>query len=191
MAERPSLTARLLRPIVQLRDGESTTALLMFLFSFLAMTSYNIIKPITRSEFISSLGADNLPYVQFGAGVRADLVEHRRTARGEEALDSGEILIAGPLVEAEAERLRNRRADARKHHQRAGNRSPDRARVRLAARLRIDERRVAVAFGCFKASRERRVREHGTHRRRQYYPECPGQPATGLPRAPAAFATAA
>jgi ATP:ADP antiporter, AAA family len=69
MSERPSLLARLLRPIVQLRDGEATTALLMFLYSFLAMTSYNIIKPITRSEFISSLGADNLPYVQFGAGV--------------------------------------------------------------------------------------------------------------------------
>src|SRR5215203_3215335 len=69
MPERPSLTARLLRPIVQLRNGESTTALLMFLFSYLAMTSYNIIKPITRSEFISTLGADNLPYVQFGAGV--------------------------------------------------------------------------------------------------------------------------
>jgi len=41
----------------------------MFLYSFLAMTSYNIVKPITRSEFISSLGADNLPWVQFGAGV--------------------------------------------------------------------------------------------------------------------------
>jgi AAA family ATP:ADP antiporter len=52
-----------------LRDGEAVTALLMFLYSFLAMTSYNIIKPISRSEFISSLGADNLPYVQFGAGV--------------------------------------------------------------------------------------------------------------------------
>ncbi|HEX6162158.1 MAG TPA: Npt1/Npt2 family nucleotide transporter, partial [Vicinamibacterales bacterium] len=63
------MTARLLRPVVQLRDGESTTALLMFLYSFLAMTSYNIIKPITRSEFIASLGADNLPYVQFAAGV--------------------------------------------------------------------------------------------------------------------------
>ena len=69
MSERPSLAARLLRPLVQLRDGEATTALLMFLYSFLAMTSYNIIKPITRSEFISSLGADNLPYVQFGMGV--------------------------------------------------------------------------------------------------------------------------
>ena len=53
MTERPSLAARLLRPIVQLREGEATTALLMFLYSFLAMTSYNIIKPITRSEFIS------------------------------------------------------------------------------------------------------------------------------------------
>jgi ATP/ADP translocase/CRP-like cAMP-binding protein len=69
MPERPSFSARLLRPIVQLRDGEATTALLMFLYSFLAMTSYNIIKPITRSEFIASLGADNLPYVQFTAGV--------------------------------------------------------------------------------------------------------------------------
>lgn len=69
MSERPSLTSRLLSPIVQLRDGEATTALLMFLYSFLAMTSYNIIKPITRSQFIASLGADNLPYVQFVAGV--------------------------------------------------------------------------------------------------------------------------
>jgi AAA family ATP:ADP antiporter len=69
MAERPTLTARLLGPIVQLRAGETTTALLLFLYSFLAMTSYNIVKPITRSEFISSLGADNLPWVQFAAGV--------------------------------------------------------------------------------------------------------------------------
>lgn len=66
---RPAFVSRFLHPVVQLRDGESTTALLMFLYSFLAMTSYNIVKPITRSEFISSLGADNLPWVQFGAGV--------------------------------------------------------------------------------------------------------------------------
>src|SRR5690349_7531491 len=68
MSERPSLLARLLRPIVQLRDGESTTALLMFLYSFLAMTSYNIVKPISKSEFISSLGADQLPWVTFAMG---------------------------------------------------------------------------------------------------------------------------
>ena len=48
MSERPSFAARLLRPIVQLREGEATTALLMFLYSLLAMTSYNIVKPITR-----------------------------------------------------------------------------------------------------------------------------------------------
>src|SRR5215212_6451382 len=69
MSERPSFAARLLRPIVQLREGEATTALLMFLYSFLALTSYNIVKPITRSEFIASLGADDLPYVTFGMGI--------------------------------------------------------------------------------------------------------------------------
>ncbi len=41
----------------------------MFAYSFLAMTSYNILKPITRSKFISELGADNLPYVLLVAGI--------------------------------------------------------------------------------------------------------------------------
>jgi AAA family ATP:ADP antiporter len=58
-----ALTRRLLAPIVELRDEETSIALLMFTYSFLAMTAYNIIQPITRSRFISSLGADNLPYV--------------------------------------------------------------------------------------------------------------------------------
>jgi AAA family ATP:ADP antiporter len=74
MSERPSLPARLLRPIVQFRDGEITTALLMFLYAFLAMTSYNIIKPITRSEFIGSFGADNIPYVTFTMGLLIGVV---------------------------------------------------------------------------------------------------------------------
>ena len=64
--------------------AKPVTALLMFLFSFLAMTSYNIIKPITRSEFISSLGADNLPVRAVRRG-RADRLHHaglhRRDAR--------------------------------------------------------------------------------------------------------------
>jgi AAA family ATP:ADP antiporter len=64
-----SFTSRLLRPFAEVRANESTTALLMFVYSFLAMTSYNIIQPITRSKFISDLGAENLPYVQFGAGL--------------------------------------------------------------------------------------------------------------------------
>lgn len=64
-----SLATRLLSPFAQVRSGETTTALLMFAYSFLAMTSYNIIQPITRSKYISDLGAENLPYVQFGAGL--------------------------------------------------------------------------------------------------------------------------
>jgi len=60
---------RLLKPIVDLRESETATAVLMFTYSFLAMTAYNIIKPATRSTFISGLGADNLPWVQLGAGI--------------------------------------------------------------------------------------------------------------------------
>ncbi len=74
MPERPSLVARVLRPIVQLREGETGTALLMFLYSFLAMTSYNIVKPITRSEFISKLGADDLPWVTFAMGITIGVI---------------------------------------------------------------------------------------------------------------------
>ena len=43
---------RLLKPIVDVRKEESTGVLLMFCYSFLAMTAYNILKPITRSQFI-------------------------------------------------------------------------------------------------------------------------------------------
>jgi AAA family ATP:ADP antiporter len=64
-----SLLRRLLSPIAQLRDEEALTALMMFAYSFLAMTAYNIVKPITRSKFIEGLGADNLPWVQLGAGL--------------------------------------------------------------------------------------------------------------------------
>jgi ATP:ADP antiporter, AAA family len=64
-----SLRQRLVDKIVRFQEGEATTALMMFAYSFLAMTSYNILKPITRSKFISALGADNLPYVQLGAGL--------------------------------------------------------------------------------------------------------------------------
>ena len=65
---------RLIDRIVTVRDGEAVTAVLMFAYSFLAMTSYNILKPITRSQFISALGADNLPYVQLAAGVLIGIV---------------------------------------------------------------------------------------------------------------------
>ena len=60
---------RLLSPVVDLRKEEALTAFLMFSYSFLVMTSYNAIKPLTRSQFISKLGADNLPYVLLAAGL--------------------------------------------------------------------------------------------------------------------------
>ncbi len=40
----------------------------MFLYSFLVMTSYSIVKPLTRAQFINDLGADNLPWALLGAG---------------------------------------------------------------------------------------------------------------------------
>jgi ATP:ADP antiporter, AAA family len=60
---------RLLSPVVEVRREESLTAILMFAYSFLAMTAYNIIQPLTRSKLISSLGAVNVPWVIFGSGL--------------------------------------------------------------------------------------------------------------------------
>jgi AAA family ATP:ADP antiporter len=41
----------------------------MFAYSFLAMTSHNILKPVTKSKFIDHLGSDNLPYVLMASSV--------------------------------------------------------------------------------------------------------------------------
>jgi AAA family ATP:ADP antiporter len=64
------------RRMMPFRANEAQTALLMFAYSFLAMTSYNILKPLTRSKFIAALGADNLPYVQLAAGLLIGLLMH-------------------------------------------------------------------------------------------------------------------
>jgi AAA family ATP:ADP antiporter len=69
-----TLLGRLAGRLVTLREGETATAVLMFSYSFLAMTAYNIVQPITRSKYISSLGADNLPYVQLAAGVLIGII---------------------------------------------------------------------------------------------------------------------
>jgi len=71
---------RVLAPVAELREGEARTALMMFAYSFLAMTSYNILKPITRSRFISDLGADNIPYVQLAAGLIIGVLMERYSA---------------------------------------------------------------------------------------------------------------
>lgn len=64
-----SLIRRILSPVADFRAEEIVTGLMMFSYSVLVMGSYNILKPITRSKFISDLGADNLPYVLIGAAV--------------------------------------------------------------------------------------------------------------------------
>ena len=74
-----SLVSRVLRPVVALHGGERTVALLMFAYSFLAMTAWNILRPLTKSKFISDLGADNVPWVMLGAGVLIGLVMHQYT----------------------------------------------------------------------------------------------------------------
>jgi ATP/ADP translocase/HEAT repeat protein len=63
------LLQRLLSPVVEVRREETGGVLLMFAYAFLAMTAYNIIQPLTRSNLISSLGAVNVPWVIFGSGV--------------------------------------------------------------------------------------------------------------------------
>jgi ATP:ADP antiporter, AAA family len=63
------LFAYMLRPFGQIRQNETLTVSLMFLYSFLVMAAYNVIKPATRSKFIESRGPDDLPYIQLAAGV--------------------------------------------------------------------------------------------------------------------------
>src|SRR5688500_1601763 len=60
---------RVLGPLVDVRKDEAVTSLLMFAYSFLAMTAYNIIQPLTRSKVINSLGAVNVPWVILGSGL--------------------------------------------------------------------------------------------------------------------------
>ncbi len=60
---------RLLSPLVNFREGEAVTGVLMFIYSFLVMTAYNNIKPSAASKFIDDLGADNVPYVNLIAGL--------------------------------------------------------------------------------------------------------------------------
>ena len=57
-----------LSSVVDLRPGEGRVTALMFAYAFAAMTAYNIVQPVTRSTFITELGANNLPYVLLATG---------------------------------------------------------------------------------------------------------------------------
>lgn len=53
----------ILNPIVRIKKEEWPKTLLMFLYFFLTITSYYILKPVRDSVFIDTYGAENLPYV--------------------------------------------------------------------------------------------------------------------------------
>src|SRR5688572_2096029 len=67
---------RVAGPLLAFRQGDGVIAALLFAYSFLAMTSYNILKPLTRSRFISDLGSANLPYVLLAGAVVVGVVMH-------------------------------------------------------------------------------------------------------------------
>ena len=64
-----ALLRKVLSPVVELRENEVSTSVMVFAYSFLVMTAYTTLKPVTRSKFIADLGADNLPLVQFAFGL--------------------------------------------------------------------------------------------------------------------------
>ena len=98
-----AIVHRLLLPIVEVRRDETGNMLRMFAYSFLAMTAYNIVQPITRSQFINDLGAINLPFVDLFAGfliglimlgyTRATTLEPQRWI-----IPTAQVVMAGLLV---------------------------------------------------------------------------------------------
>ena len=71
-----SLAQRLLSPVAKVQEDEIWPLLLMFAQSFVLMTSYNIIKPLTRAAFIDELGSENLPWVLLVSGVLVGIAMH-------------------------------------------------------------------------------------------------------------------
>ena len=66
----------LIAVVVEVRPDERATTILMFTYSFLAMTTYNIVQPVTRAAFIADFGAGNIPYVLLAAGPAVGLLMH-------------------------------------------------------------------------------------------------------------------
>jgi len=71
-----SFLERVVDRLTNTRKGERTVALLMFAYSFLAMTSHNILKPVFKSKFIDQLGSDNLPYVLMASSILIGVQMH-------------------------------------------------------------------------------------------------------------------
>ena len=71
-----SIWNRVITRLTNTRSGERTVAFLMFAYSFLAMTSHNILKPVSKSKFIDQIGSDNLPYVLLASSVLIGMLMH-------------------------------------------------------------------------------------------------------------------
>jgi len=71
-----SIWNRVITRLTGTRSGERTVAFLMFAYSFLAMTSHNILKPVFKSKFIDQLGSDKLPYVLLASSVLIGVLMH-------------------------------------------------------------------------------------------------------------------
>lgn len=54
---------RLFAKLFDIHKGELTRALLMFLYTYLILTAYLILKPVRNSLFLVNFGADQLPYM--------------------------------------------------------------------------------------------------------------------------------
>ncbi len=53
---------KFIRPIMEIKKGEWTKTILTFLYFYLTITAYYILKPARNSLYINYLGADNIPY---------------------------------------------------------------------------------------------------------------------------------
>ena len=60
---------RLFRKIFDIRKSEWGSVFLMFLYFFMIIASYYILKPVRNSLFLEQLGARNLPWVYIGTAV--------------------------------------------------------------------------------------------------------------------------
>ena len=56
----------LLKKVIDIRDDEIGTSILMFFYFFAIIASYYILKPVRNSLFLEQLGAKNLPWVYIG-----------------------------------------------------------------------------------------------------------------------------
>jgi len=61
-------------PFLNVKKGEGLKTFLMFLYFFLTITAYYILKPVRDSLFIEWMGAENLPFVYLGDALVIGLV---------------------------------------------------------------------------------------------------------------------